>query len=196
MADVAAAESPVDRLRRRAAALRARLEAEVRSFDLPLCLVHERMLLAQSELDARAERAGTPDGVRKGSAAGAAAVGEGRPGGDPSPPVSARERALSPPGRPTAEGSWVVVSPPGTVLEDLDWNQLVGSLARLRACEGVQIDARGIALRLRREPAPGDLAYVHRCWRSAGGDDTEWEVRPEQIDSESPAGRRGKKGSW
>ena len=175
-----AGESPVDRLRRRAAALRDRLAAEVKSFDAgPLCLVHERMLLAQSELDARAERAGTPDGAREDSTAGAAAVGEGgRPGGDPPPPVGARERVLSSPGRSAPDASWVVVSPPGTVLEDIDWSELVQTVGRLRACEGVQIDAKGIALRLRREPSAADLAWVRRCWLSAGGDDdTEWEVR-------------------
>ena len=185
-----AAASPVDRLRRRAAALRARLEAEVRNFDLPLCLVHERMLLAQSELDVQA------DAGDKNSRPVSAGAGEGRPGGDPPPPVGARERALSSPGRSAPDASWVVVSPPGTVLEDIDWSELVQTVGRLRACEGVQIDATGITLRLRREPTAADLAWVRRCWRSAGGDDTEWQVQPSRrTDSDSPAGRRGE-GSW
>lgn len=142
----------------------------MRSFDLPLCLVHERMLLAQSELDVQA------DAGDESSRRASAGAGEGWPGGDPPPPVGARERVLSSPGR-SPHGSWVVVSPPGTVLEDIDWSELVQTVGRLRACEGVQIDATGITLRLRQEPTATDLAWVRRCWRSAGGDDTEWEVR-------------------
>lgn len=168
----AVAMPPAEWLRERADQLRKRLEREVATFEGRLSLSHERLLRAQSELDIQAENAlhhTPPDGAC--STAESAAMD--RPVGGPLP--GAHPWAPSPTGHPGT--AWVVASPPGMVVDDVDWNQLVRIITTLTDCDGVQLSSVGVQVWFSRRPEAADVRAVEGSWLLSGGPGVHWEVR-------------------
>lgn len=170
----AVAMPPAEWLRERADQLRKRLEREVATFEGRLSLSHERLLRAQSELDIQAENAAGGDlrDVPTGQADDTATID--RPVGEPLPGAS--PWASSPTGHSDTT-TWAVASPPGTVADDVDWNQLVRIITTLIDCDGVQLSSTGVHVWFTRRPTPTDVRVVEGSWLLSGGPGVRWEVR-------------------